>query len=44
MMAHLILNYDIKMEKEGQKPLSFRSGFSIFPDTKANVLFRRRRN
>lgn len=43
MMAHLILNYDIKMEKEGVRPPNGMNFLSCPPDVTARVMFRRRR-
>lgn len=42
MMAHLILNYDIKMKDEGVRPANIYEGFSCRPDANAHVLFRKR--
>ncbi|KAJ3489331.1 hypothetical protein NLI96_g2202 [Meripilus lineatus] len=43
MMAHLVLNYDVKMEQEGVMPEPTTIEFGIIPNPKAKVLFRRRR-
>jgi len=43
MLAHLILDYDVKMEKEGVRPTNRWVGFNPMPDTRMSVLFRRRR-
>ncbi|KAJ3489333.1 hypothetical protein NLI96_g2200 [Meripilus lineatus] len=43
MMAHLVLNYDVKMEQEGAMPEPMTFEFSIIPNPKAKVLFRKRR-
>lgn len=42
MMAHLILEYDFKTEKEGVRPLNVAAGFTVLPDREATILFRRR--
>ena len=41
-MAHLLLTYDIKSEQEGLPPLSKSLVGSLFPDPKAEILFRAR--
>ncbi|KIJ50512.1 hypothetical protein M422DRAFT_245133 [Sphaerobolus stellatus SS14] len=43
LLAHLVLNYDIKMEKEEIRPPNIWSGFFLMPDLTAKVLFRHRR-
>jgi cytochrome P450 len=42
MMAHLILNYDIKAEKEGVRPQNIHMAGAIMPDMQANIMFRKR--
>ncbi|KAJ3480750.1 hypothetical protein NLI96_g8125 [Meripilus lineatus] len=42
MMAHLVLNYDVRMEQEGVMPVSDALMFGISPNPKAEVLFRKR--
>ncbi|KAF8527172.1 cytochrome P450 [Hysterangium stoloniferum] len=42
MLAHLILNYDIKMEHEGLRPPNLWFGFVCVPDSSCRVMFRRR--
>ncbi|KIJ50513.1 hypothetical protein M422DRAFT_27187 [Sphaerobolus stellatus SS14] len=42
MMAQLLLNYDIKLEKQGVPPRPLWHGFSCVPDSSINVMFRRR--
>ena len=42
ILAHLVLNYDMKLEKEGVIPDPFRLGATIMPNPKAKVLFRKR--
>ncbi|KAF8806841.1 cytochrome P450 [Phlegmacium glaucopus] len=44
MLAHLVLNYDIKFEKEGVRPLNKYFQATCFPDPAAKILFRRRKN
>lgn len=44
MMAHVIVNYDVKFEKEGVRPENVYTGLSIQPDPDARVLFRKRRS
>ena len=41
-LAHLVLNYDIKMEKEGQVPPVRWFGTRLFVSRKAEVMFRER--
>lgn len=43
MMAHLILNYDIKMENEGVRPPNVSFALACVPNMSAKVMFRRRR-
>ncbi|KAF8526929.1 cytochrome P450 [Hysterangium stoloniferum] len=42
MLAYTVLNYDVKMEKEGVRPANRWAGLGCVPDTKASVMFRRR--
>lgn len=42
MMAHVILTYDVKLEREGVPPLPRWFGASLILDAKAEVLFRAR--
>lgn len=42
MMAHLVLNYDVKFEEEGVRPPNQWFGLTFVPDPTANVLFRKR--
>ncbi|CCM06335.1 uncharacterized protein FIBRA_08589 [Fibroporia radiculosa] len=42
ILAHVVVNYDVKMEKEGVIPPSTRIGHSCVPNTKAKVLLRKR--
>jgi Cytochrome P450 len=42
MMAHLVLNYDVKLENEGVRPPDIWLGGYCIPNQKANVLFRKR--
>jgi hypothetical protein len=41
MLAHLLVNYDVKMAN-GARPANKRIGQEMTPDTTAEVLFRRR--
>ena len=43
IMAHLIVNYDVKLEQEGMRPLNKYFGLAVLPDPTAVVLFRKRR-
>ena len=43
MMAYMLMHYDIKPEHEGVRPKDAYQGFSVIPDAKARVLFRKRR-
>lgn len=42
MMAHLLINYDIRAEVEGVRPKNLHLGQAIMPDMQAKVLFRKR--
>ncbi|KAF8697278.1 hypothetical protein AX14_001385 [Amanita brunnescens Koide BX004] len=42
MLAHILLNYDIKMANGGGRPENIWFGRSSLPNTKAEVLFRKR--
>lgn len=44
MMAHLVLNYDIKLEKEGVRPPNEWFAASCIPNTQGEVLFRKRQS
>ncbi|KAJ3556992.1 hypothetical protein NM688_g1715 [Phlebia brevispora] len=44
VMAHIIMNYDVKAEKEGVRPPNQWFGLSLMPHPTAKVLFRKRRN
>jgi hypothetical protein len=44
MMAHLILNYDIKVEKEGIRPQNSHMAGHNMPDVKANIMIRKRKD
>lgn len=41
-MAHIVLNYDVKLEDEGVRPPNTRAGARIEPSFTAEVLFKRR--
>ncbi|TBU42680.1 cytochrome P450 [Dichomitus squalens] len=43
MMAHLVLNYDVKFAEEGKRPTNVRFGPADLPSHNAQVLFRKRR-
>jgi cytochrome P450 len=42
MLAHILVNYDVKMENEGVRPRSQWIAGNYIPDMKAGVMFRRR--
>ncbi|KAF7792531.1 hypothetical protein EIP86_003572 [Pleurotus ostreatoroseus] len=42
MLAHVIMNYDVKFENEGVRPRNKWFGMSLVPDPTARVLFRKR--
>ncbi|EEB94370.1 hypothetical protein MPER_06828 [Moniliophthora perniciosa FA553] len=42
LMSHVLLNYDVKLEKEGVLPESDWFGLSNTPNRTAEVLFRKR--
>lgn len=42
MLAHLLVNYDIKMANGAGRPANKRIGQEMTPDIAAEVLFRRR--
>lgn len=42
LLAHIVMNYDVKMEKEGQIPPSVWYTNSRSPNRDAEVLFRKR--
>ncbi|KIL60569.1 hypothetical protein M378DRAFT_167933, partial [Amanita muscaria Koide BX008] len=43
MLAHVLLNYDIKMADGGGRPKDWQFGIFTGPDTNAKILFRKRR-
>ena len=43
MLAHVVMNYDIKLEKEGVKPEDLWIATARVPNPTTEVLFRRRR-
>ena len=43
MLAHLIITYDVKLEKEGVRPPDFWFAASCIPNRTGEVLFRKRR-
>nr|BAL05135.1 cytochrome P450 [Phanerodontia chrysosporium]BAL05136.1 cytochrome P450 [Phanerodontia chrysosporium] len=44
MLAYLVVNYDVKFEKEGVRPENMHVGLTISPDPAGKVLFRKRRS
>lgn len=44
MMAHVILNYDVKMKNEGVRPPNVSVALTYAPDFAAEVMFRRRQS
>ena len=42
MVAHMLLNYDFKLEEEGVKPPAEWFGVACVANTKASILFRKR--
>jgi cytochrome P450 len=44
MMAHVLLNYDIRSEVEGVRPANLHLGQTTLPNPSAKVLFRKRRS
>ena len=42
MLAHIVVSYDIKLEKNGTRPQDFQAAGSIAPNPTARVMFRRR--
>ena len=42
MLAHILLNYDVKIANGGGRPENMWFGRSSLPNTKAEVLFRKR--
>jgi cytochrome P450 len=44
MLAHLLLNYDVKAEVDGVRPKNVNIGPSQMPNPTAKVLFRQRQN
>ena len=43
MLAHVVVTYDVKLEKEGIRPPDKWFGVNCIPNTTAEVLFRKRR-
>lgn len=44
MMAHVVMNYDVKFEDEGVRPPNMWHGLTVWPDPAAKVMFRKRQN
>ncbi|CCM06206.1 uncharacterized protein FIBRA_08450 [Fibroporia radiculosa] len=42
VLAHIVMNYDVKMEREGVIPRSTRIGHICVPSTRAEMLFQQR--
>jgi hypothetical protein len=42
MLAHVVLNYDLKMDNGGRRPENVWIGRVSLPDPKAQVSFRKR--
>jgi hypothetical protein len=42
MLAHVVMNYDLKAEIEGVRPADAVSGLAISPNATAKVQFRKR--
>ncbi|TDL22831.1 cytochrome P450 [Rickenella mellea] len=42
MMAHIVLNYDVKMEVDGVRPQDMHFTFNCVPNPTAKILFRKR--
>ena len=42
MLAHVVLNYDVKVADDGGRPENVWFGRSSLPNPKAQVLFRKR--
>ena len=42
MMAYVVMNYDVRTEKEGVRPPNYDAGLSVLPNPMAKVLFRKR--
>lgn len=41
-MAHLLVNYDVKLEQEGVRPRNLYDGVVVHPNPTAKVLFKKR--
>lgn len=44
MVAHVVMNYDVKLEKEGEVPPPMWVATSLVPNPTASVYFRRRQS
>lgn len=42
MMAYIVMNYDIKCEREGVRPENVHINLAVIPDLTAKILFRKR--
>lgn len=43
MLAHIVMNYDVKLENEGVRPQNVEIALAIIPHISAKVLFRKRK-
>lgn len=42
ILAYIVLNYDVKMPNDGERPANLWFGANCSPDPKAEVMFRKR--
>jgi len=42
LLAHLVLNYDVKLENDGVRPTNMWADGSLVPNQTAEVMFRKR--
>lgn len=43
MMAYVLLNYDVKLEKEGIRPSNIYKGIRLLPNPTAKLMFKKRK-
>jgi hypothetical protein len=43
MMVHLLLHYDLRLEKDGVRPPDLPIGHSVLPNREAKILLRKRK-
>lgn len=43
ILAYIVVNYDVRTEVEGVRPRNWAIGPQPLPDSKAKILFRKRR-